>query len=134
MGYRVVILLVVLGLALVVFGIVALRDEPPRWMLRVKHPGRVLSLGLVVLVAAFILNAVRSDFSEGVTDYVGSPVSCEKVGVLDIEGENREIYACVETQSGHGHIGCYAKVGGEIVEVTRQAEAPGAFGGKKPDC
>jgi hypothetical protein len=131
--FLLVVTLITLGLAMVAFGVVALRDEPPRWMLRVTHPGRVLSLGLVVLVAGFIVNAFRYDFSEDVSDHVGSPVSCEKVGVLEIEGENRDVYACVETQTGHGHIGCYAKVGGGVVEVTRQVETSRAFDGKA-DC
>ena len=133
-SFLLVIALFVLGSALTVLGIWALRDNPPGWMLGIKRPGRVLSLGLVVLVVAFIVNSVRYSFSEDVSDYVGSPVSCEKVGVLEIQGEGRKVYACVETQSGHGKIGCYAKVEGTIVEVTEQAEAPGAFGGKKRDC
>jgi hypothetical protein len=133
-SYLLVIGLFVLGAALTVLGIWALRDEPPHWMLRIKHPGRVLSLGLVVLVVAVIVNTVRYSFSEDASNAVGSPVSCKKVGVLEIEGEDRKVYACVETQSGHGSIGCYAKVGGNIVEVTEQAERPGAFGGKNPDC
>ena len=134
MSFPLVIALFVLGSALTVLGIWALRDEPPRWMLRIKRPGRVLSLGLVVLVVAIIVNSLRYSFSEDMSDYVGSPVSCEKVGVLEIEGAERKVYACVETQSGHGKIGCYAKVGDTIVEVSERAEAPGAFGGKKPDC
>jgi hypothetical protein len=78
---------------------------------------------------------LRYDFSEEASDAVGSPVSCKKVGDLEIEGESRAVYACVETQSGHGQIGCYADVEGHVVEVTRQVQAsPGAFGGKKPDC
>jgi hypothetical protein len=133
-SFFLVVALFALGLALAVIGIWALRDEPPRWMLRIKHPGRVLSLGLVVLVAALIVNALRYDFSEDVSDHVGSPVSCEKVGVMNIEGESRTVYACVETQTGHGHIGCYARVGDDVVEVTNQVETSGAFKGKKPDC
>ena len=80
MSSLLVVALFVLGVALTVTGIWALRDEPPRWMLRIKHPGRVLSLGLVVVVAALIVNSLRYSFSEDVSDHVGSPVSCDKVG------------------------------------------------------
>jgi hypothetical protein len=135
MAFVVVVALVVLGLSMVVFGIVALRDEPPQWMLRFTHPGRILSLGLVVLVSALILNAFRSDFAEEVGEHLGGQeVECEKIGLLEIEGEQRQVYACVATQSGEGRIGCYAQVGDDVVDVTGRAETPGAFAGRTPDC
>ena len=134
MAFLLVVALVVVGLVLAAVGVVALRDEPPRWMLRIKHPGRVLSLGLVVLVVGFIVNAIRYDFNEKVADYVGHPVSCKKVGMLEIEGERRQVYACTAPQNHDAHIGCYAKMGDTVAEVTRQVEASPAFATKNPDC
>ena len=133
MAFLAVVALVVLGLGMVGFGIVALRDEPPRWMLRFKHPGRILVLGLVTLVAAIILNTLRYDIAEDVADYVGHPVSCEKVGGLEIDGERREVYACIAPENHDRHIGCYARVGDTVVDVSTQAQRPGAFA-KTPDC
>jgi hypothetical protein len=126
--------LVVVGLGMIAFGIVALRDEPPRWMLRFKHPGRVLALGLVTLVVAFIVNTLRYDIAEDVANYVGHPVSCEKIGELEIEGERRLVYSCIAPQNHDAHIGCFARVGDGVLDVSTQAKAPGAFAGKTPDC
>ena len=133
MALLVVIVLAVLGLAMVAFGIVALRDEPPRWMLRIKRPGRVLSLGLVVLLAAVIVNYFRYSIDEEVADFVGHPVSCEEVGELQIEGERRQVYACVAPQDHDRRIGCFAQMGDTVADVSSRAEAPGAFSGD-PGC
>ena len=132
MAFLAVIALAVLGLGLVAFGIVALRDEPPRWMLRFKHPGRILVLGLVTLVAAIILNTIRYDIAEDVADYVGHPVSCEKVGELEIEGESREVYACIAPEN-HNATSAASRAGRGVRDVSTQAKAPGAFA-KTPDC
>lgn len=133
MALFVVIALVVLGLAMVVFGIVALRDEPPGWMLRVKRPGRVLALGLVVLLAALIVNYFRYSIEEEVADFVGHPVSCEEVGELQVDGERRQVYACIAPQDQDRRIGCFARVGDTVADVSSRAEAPGAFA-RDPEC
>ena len=133
MAFLAVIVLVALGLGMVGFGIIALRDEPPRWMLRFKHPGRILVLGLVTLVAGIILNTLRYDIAEDVADYLGHPVSCEKVGELEIEGEGRKVYACIAPQNHDAHVGCFARLGDGVRDVSTQAKAPGAFA-KTPDC
>jgi hypothetical protein len=133
-AFWIVVALALVGFALTALGIVALRDEPPRWMLRIKHPGRVLAAGLVVLVAAVVVNVVRYDINEEVADFVGHPVDCEKVGVLDIEGERRDVYACTAPQNRDTRIGCYAQVGETVVDVSSRVQAPGAFPAGKPDC
>src|SRR5215211_7437978 len=128
-----VVVLAVLGVALVVLGIIAMRDEPPRWLLRIRRPGRMLVLGLVVIVGALILNAVRYSIEEEITDDTGQEVSCEKVGPLEIDGKERQVYSCIANESGGAHIGCYARDGDGAREVTLQAQRPGAFP-EKPDC
>ena|SRR5688572_6960320 len=133
MALQVVIVLAVLGAGLVVFGIVALRDEPPRWMLSVKRPGWVLALGLVSVAAALIVNHYRYSIEKELREDTGQEVSCEEVGELEIEGEERQVYSCVASESGGANIGCYARVGDRVLEVTVQAQRPGAFA-EKPDC
>ena len=96
-------------------------------MLRFKHPGRILVLGLVTLVAAIILNTVRYDIAEEVADYVGHPVSCDKVGELEIEGENREVYACIAPQDHDRHIGCFARVGDTVADVSTSGAETRSF-------
>ena len=128
-----VFLLAAAGIGLLAVGIVALRDEPPRWMLRIRHPGRLLALGLVSVVAALIVNSLRYSIEEELRDDTGQEVSCREIGPLEIQGEERQVYACVASQSGGGHIGCYARDGDGVVEVTVQAQRPGAFA-ERPDC
>ena len=129
-----VLALFVVGLALTAFGIVAIRDEPPRWMLRVRRPGRVLALGITVLIAAFIANQFRYSMEEVLTETrVGKRVECEKLGSLEVEGEERDAYACT-VQGGDERVGCFVRDGDGVLDVTGRAEAPGAFPGKNVDC
>ena len=134
MALLAVVVLVVLGAAMTAFGIVALRDEPPRWTLRVRRPGRVLFLGLAALLAAFVVNSRRYDIDEEVGAYIGQHVDCQEIGRLEIEGERRQVYSCVASESEDARVGCYARVGDDVMEVTRRVETPGAFGGRTPDC
>ena len=135
MSLLLVILLGLVGLGLVAFGIVAMRDEPPRWMLRFKRPGRILVLGLVVLLAALIVNLYRYDINEEVADFVGHPVSCHEVGELEIEGDNRQVYACIAPQDHDRHIGCFSQIGDIVADVSsRVAVSPAFAGNKNPDC
>ena len=134
MALLAIIVLVVLGLGMVGVGILALRDDAPRWVWAVPRPGRVLVLGLVALLVALIVNASRYDIAEDVTEYVGQQVNCEKVGALEVEGENRDVYSCVAAHSGGAHLGCFVRVGDGVVDVTRRAERPGAIAGGTPDC
>jgi hypothetical protein len=135
MGLLLVIVLGLVGLGLVAFAIVAMRDEPPRWMLRFKRPGRILVLGLVVLLAALIVNIYRYDINEEVADFVGHPVSCHEVGELEIEGDNRQVYACIAPQDHDRHIGCFAQIGDSVADVSSRVAVSPAFAGKNnPNC
>ena len=133
MSGLVVVALLVAGLALIGLGIVALRDDAPKWALRIPRPGRVLSLGIVAVIAAFLVNYYRYSIEEAVGDYVGHRVECEKIGALDVEGDRRDAYACSE-QGSEERIGCYAREGDSVIDVTARAERPGAFPGKTIDC
>ncbi len=118
---------------MIAFGIFALREDAPEWTLKVRRPGRVLAVGVVAVIAALLVNYYRYDINEAVQDYVGHRVECEKVGELDVEGEQRDAYACVE-QGSNEKIGCYAPEGDTVIDVTVRAEKPGAFPGKTVDC
>ncbi len=133
MRFFIAVLIGLLGLAMVVFGILALRDDPPRWMLRVKRPGWVLALGLVAIAVALLVRASIYHIEEDVEDQVGRVVSCDEVGSLEVEGESRTVYACVAAEGGE-HLGCFARVAGTVIDVSRQAEMPGALGSRTVDC
>src|SRR6186997_2748792 len=129
----VVLLLAALGVGMFVFGVIAYRDEPPRWMLRFKHPGRFILLGPALVVAAIVLNSFRFSMEEELKTDTGQEASCSTVGPLVIQGEERQVYACTSSQTDGSHIGCYAMIDGRATEVTLQAQRPGAFP-EKPDC
>ncbi len=122
-----------LGLAMVVFGILALRDDPPRWMLRVKRPGWVLVLGLVAIAVAFLVRASIYHIEEDVEEQVGRDVNCDEVGSMEIEGESRTVYDC-EAAEGGDQLGCFANVSNTVVDVSLRAEMPGALGPGTVDC
>ena len=131
---RLIALLIgLLGLSMVVFGVLALRDDPPRWMLRVKRPGWVLALGLLTIVVAFLVNATVYNIEDDVEDQVGRVVTCDNVGTLEVEGESRDVYAC-QAEEGGDHLGCFARVGDSVVDVSRRAEEPDALGPGTVDC
>ena len=133
MALLAVVVLIALGLAMIAFAIVALRDDPPRWMLKVKRPGWVLFLGFVTVVIGLLVNAGRFDVSEVVGEFVGQQVNCRKIGTLDVEGSGRDVYACV-AKGGGAPLGCFARVGEEVVDVTRRVETPGVLPGRPPNC
>ena len=122
-----------LGVAMVVVGVLALRDDPPKWLLRVKRPGWVLSLGLLTIVVAFLVRASVYHIEEDVEVQVGRVVNCDKVGTMEVEGESRDVYAC-RADEGDEPLGCFAKVSDAVVDVSRQAERPGALGEGTVDC
>ena len=126
-------MLVVGGLAAAAFGIFALRDEAPDWALRIKRPGRIVALGVALMFIGFVVNYYRFDFEEEFEAYTGRHADCEKLGGLEIDGADRDVYACLLADTTQ-RLGCYAYVDGEMVEVTPRAEAPGAFPGKTVDC
>ena len=128
--------LLVLGLGLSALGFVAMRDEPPaKWMLKIRRPGRVVLGGLLVLLAAIIVNYVRYDIAEAVEDNVaGRRVECEKIGSLEVKGEERDAYKCVLQGDEGFHVGCFVRDGDGVLDVSERAEARGAFPGKKVDC
>ncbi len=131
---RLIALLIgVLGLGMVVFGVLALRDDPPRWMLRVKRPGWVLFAGLLTIVVAFLVNATVYNIEDDVEDQVGRVVTCDEVGSLEVEGESRDVYAC-QAKEGGEHLGCFVRVAETAVDVSRRAEEPGALGPGTVDC
>ena len=124
--------LALLGVASAVVGIVALRDDAPRWTLKIKRPGWLIPLGLVLIVVAWVINANRYDFAEQVTEFVGQPVTCDGVGSLEVEGDVRDVYAC-ENERGT-HLGCFVRVDDAVVDVSLRAEAEGTGEAAKPDC
>lgn len=124
MALLVVIALVLLGLAGIVVGIVALRDDAPRWTLRIKRPGWLLVLGGVALVLALLVNTSRRSIEEDVYEYVGQQVTCEKIGALEVEGQQRDVHACDAKDDG-ANLGCFARVGDTILDVTRRFQELG---------
>jgi hypothetical protein len=127
------VLMGLLGLALIVVGIVALRDDAPRWTLKINRPGWLLFLGFVVVGVALLVNAARYNIEDDVKEAVGREVKCDKVGALVIDGQSRDVYAC-EATGGGSHLGCFARVGEQLVDVSREAERPGALGPGTVDC
>jgi hypothetical protein len=82
---------------LIGFAILALKDDAPQWT-----------------------------FADDVSDSVGREASCEKIGVMVITAEREDIYAC-EGAGGGAKLGCFARVEGDLVDVTRQAQALGTL-------
>jgi hypothetical protein len=117
----VAVLIGLAGLAMVALAILAIRDDSPQWAYKIRRPWLLLSTGLLALVVALIVNATRTSFSEQVGDFVGRGAECEQIGVLDVAGEPQDVHVC-NAVSGVD-LGCFAKVDGEIVDVTRQAQA-----------
>jgi hypothetical protein len=120
----VAILLAVSGVAAIVFTIVALRDDPPRWMLKVKHPGWFAVFGVLALAAALFVNSSRRDVFDDITEYVGQPIRCESLGDLAVRGGSHEVYSCTAADDGM-NLGCLASVDGQIVDVSMEARALG---------
>lgn len=131
MALPIVVGIAVLGLALVVVGAIAIRDEPPRWALRIKRPGWMLTLGLFSLVLAYLVNSGRFSIDEAVTDHVGFNVECDRLGGMDVEGERRDVHACVRDDGTH--MGCFVRNGETVIDVSLRAEAEGVEG-RTPDC
>ena len=127
------VLIGLLGLAMIVIGILALRDDAPRWTLRIKRPGWVLILGFVVVGVGLLVNAARYNIEDDVKEAVGQEVKCNKVGSLVIDGQSQDVYAC-EATGGGSHLGCFARVDKQLVDVSREAERPGALGPGTVDC
>ena len=127
------VLIGLLGLAMIVVGIVALRDDAPRWTLKIRRPGWLLFLGFVVVGVALLVNAARYNIEDDVKEFVGQEVKCNKVGSLVIDGQSQDVYACEATGSG-SHLGCFARVDKQLVDVSREAERPGALGSGTVDC
>jgi hypothetical protein len=124
--------LAVLGVAAIVVGIVAIRDEAPAWALRIKRPGWLIALGIPALLLALLVNVSRTNFTDDVAEFVGQPVECDSVGTLDVEGEERDVVAC---QNERGtHLGCFVEVNGAVVDVSLRAEDEGTGETTKPDC
>ena len=132
MGLLLAVGLALLGLAAIVIGIVALRDDAPRWTLKIKRPGWLLTLGVVSLVFAWLVNASRYNIERDVTEVVGQEVDCENVGALIVEGESRDVYACIGP--GDAHLGCFVRAGDGVVDVSLRAEEEGTGEEVKPDC
>ena len=124
----VAILLAVTGVAGIVFAILALRDDPPSWMLKVRHPGWFAVYGVVALLAALLVNSSRRDIFDGITEYVGQPVRCDNLGELTVRGRTTDVYSCTAADDGMD-LGCFAEVDGDVVDVTREAQELG-----RPEC
>lgn len=129
-----VIALVVLGFGLIAFAIWVVRDEAPPWTWKFRRPGRALILSLVAFVGACTVSRVHVDIDEAVRDYVGEKVECEKVGALEVEAAERDIYACVRDGADRRRLGCFAQVGDGVLDVTRRVEEERALPGRPIDC
>ena len=113
--------LAVVGLGLAALGWIALRDEPPPWALKVPRPGWVLSLGIVAVIAATVVNYYRWSMEEAVEDNVGKKVDCETVGSLDVEGERRDTDLC-RIEGTDEQVGCFVRNGDGMSDVTVRVE------------
>ena len=125
MTLLVALVIAALGIALIGFAILALRDDAPQWTLRVKRPGWVGFLGVIALLVALIVNASRQSIADDVSDAVGREASCEKIGVLVIRAERVDVHAC--QAAGGANLGCFGRVDGDLVDLTRQSQALGAL-------
>lgn len=129
-----VVALAVLGFALIAFAIWVVRDDAPRWTWKVRRPGRALILALVAFVAAYTVSRMHVDIDEAVRDHVGEKVECEKVGALEVEAHERDVYACVRDGADRRRLGCFALLDDFVLDVSRRVEEERAIPGRPIDC
>lgn len=96
-------------------------------------------LGIAGVAAAGGLLFLGAQVKEPISDTVGrmtghAGVSCDLEGWLLVGGQRSDVYGCSTSEVAGGGIGCYAKVGDYVQNVTDQAVALANLGGAKLPC
>lgn len=95
------------------------RGERPA-VFRITRRALVLSLSLGVLLAVGGCGG-RGGIDGDVSAHVGAAVECEQAGLMLIAGEREEVFVCSNSAT-LAPVGCFAKVDGDVYDVTAQAE------------
>ena len=90
---------------------------------------------LPIVLAATTLTVLVTGcggIEDDVAERTGRNVTCAKSGVMLIAGERETIYSCIDDR--HEPAGCYARVDGDLYDVSEQARALGSLQGTTIDC
>lgn len=91
-------------------------------------------LGISAVVGlAYMGTRIKEPLSATVSTMVGYPVSCDLEGWILIGGTRSNLYGCTDLVDD-GYVGCFARVGDFVQNVTSEARVIGKAGGAKFPC
>jgi hypothetical protein len=98
-----------------------------------EDPQRVrrdIALGALVLGAAVVVvgglaitqaGPFSKSIADRVTDTVGATASCDRIGLMNLAGDQEKVYRCTYEVSAGTVSPCYSVVDGDVYDVTDRA-------------